>query len=69
MSQAFRPCSECGGEQLFEQHHAIPGECPDSPDGECPEWLCTGCGGALLTGFVLYPAEPKLISRMPSRVA
>jgi hypothetical protein len=69
MSQAFRPCSECGGEQLFEQHHAIPGECPDSPDGECPEWLCTGCGSALLTGFVLYPAEPKLISRMPSRVA
>jgi hypothetical protein len=69
MSQAFRPCSECGGEQLFEQHHAIAGECPDSPDGECPEWLCTGCGGAVLTGFVLYPAEPKLISRMPSRVA
>jgi hypothetical protein len=69
MSQAFRPCSECGGEQLFEQHHGIPGGCPDSPDGECPEWICTGCGSALLAGFVLYPAEPKLISRMPSRVA
>ena len=39
MSQAFRPCSECGGEQLFERHHGIPGDCPDSPDGEWPEWL------------------------------
>jgi len=69
MSQAFRPCSECGGEQLFERHHGIPGDCPDSPDGECPEWICTGCGAALLAGLVLYPAEPILLSGMPSRVA
>ena len=69
MSETFRPCGECGGEQLFGQHHEIPGSCPDSPDGECPEWFCTGCGSALLVGFVLYPAEPKLISAMPRRVA
>ena len=69
MSQTLRPCGECGGEQLFDQHHEIPGSCPDSPDGECPEWFCTGCGSALLVGFVLYPAEPKLISAMPRRVA
>jgi hypothetical protein len=69
MSQMFRPCGDCGGEQLFEQHHGMPGSCPHSPDGECPEWICTGCGGALLAGPLLYRAEPKLISRMPRRVA
>jgi hypothetical protein len=69
MSQTFRQCGDCGGERLFAQHHDIPGSCPDSADGECPEWFCLGCGSALLAGFVLYPAEPKLISSMPSRVA
>jgi hypothetical protein len=69
MSQTFRQCSDCGGERPFAQHHDIPGSCPDSPDGECPEWFCLGCGAAVLTDFVLYRAEPKLISSMPSRVA
>jgi hypothetical protein len=69
MSQTFRPCRECGGERLFVQHHDVPGGCPDSPDGECPEWFCTGCGSALLAGLLLCRAEPKLISSMPSRVA
>lgn len=69
MSQMFRPCSDCGDEQTFERHHEIPGSCPDSPDGECPEWICTGCGSALLAGLVLYRTEPKLISGMPRRVA
>jgi hypothetical protein len=69
MSQTYRACGDCGGERLFAQHHDTPGSCPDSPDGECPEWYCTGCGSALLVGFALYPAEPKLISSMPSRVA
>ena len=69
MSQAFRQCTECGGERMFTQHHDIPGSCPDSPHGECPEWFCIGCGGAVLVDFVLYRAEPKLISGMPRRVA
>ena len=69
MSQAFRPCGECGGDRLFEQHHEVPGSCPDAPDGECPEWACTGCGAALLAGFVLYQAEPELMAGLPGRVA
>ncbi len=69
MSQTFRPCSECGGDRLFEQHHDAPGSCPDSPDGECPEWSCTGCGSALLAGFVLYHAEPESIPGLSGRVA
>ena len=69
MSQTFRPCSDCGGERLFERHHDIPGSCPDSLDGECPEWFCAECGSALLADFAVYRAEPKLIPGMPRRVA
>lgn len=49
MSGIVRECAECGGEQVFEPYHG--GDCPDSPDGCCPEWWCTGCGTALLAGF------------------
>jgi hypothetical protein len=52
MSQARRNCPGCGDDQPFEQIHEIPGECPDSPDGECPEWACTACGAALIIGLV-----------------
>jgi hypothetical protein len=69
MAQTFRPCSECGGERLFEQHHDGPGSCPDSADGECPEWSCTGCGSALLAGFVLYHADAQLLPDLPGQVA
>ena len=48
MGPMFRPCQDCGGEQLFEQMHQAPGSCPDAADGQCPEWLCTGCGAAEL---------------------
>jgi len=54
MNQPRRNCPGCGGEQQFEQIHGIPGECPDSPDGECPEWACIECGAALIIGFVPY---------------
>ena len=47
----LRYCAECSGERLFEQFHAEPASCPDSPDGECPEWGCTSCGGALSVGL------------------
>ncbi len=69
MSEMFRHCDECGGQRLFEQHHALPGECPDAPDGDCPEWACTGCGAALLAGFVLYRVEPARQAGVRGRVA
>lgn len=52
MSEPYRNCPGCGEDRLFERHHAETGSCPDAPDGECPEWICTGCGAALLVGFV-----------------
>jgi hypothetical protein len=48
MTQIIRHCPDCGWDHPFEQHHDQPGACPDSPDGECPEWSCTACGAALL---------------------
>ena len=52
MSPSFRACPDCGDDRRFEQYHGVPGTCPDSPDGECPEWACTECGTAVLTGPV-----------------
>lgn len=49
MSELYRDCPECGEDKLFEQPHWA--DCPDAPDGECPEWACTACGTALITGF------------------
>ena len=69
MGEMFRHCGECGGQRLFEQHHGLPGECPDVPDGDCPEWACTGCGAALLAGFVLYRAAPPAQAAVRGRVA
>jgi len=44
------------------------GSCPDAPDGRCPEWMCTGCGAALLIDVAAGPAEvpqavPLLLGR------
>lgn len=69
MSQMFRSCPECGGERMFLTHHDPPGTCPDAPDGVCPEWSCTGCGTALLAGFVLYRADTGLSLDSAGRVA
>jgi hypothetical protein len=51
MTQPTRYCTGCGTQQPFEQFHAEPGGCPDAPDGDCPEWGCTGCGDALIIGL------------------
>ncbi|HEX4656518.1 MAG TPA: hypothetical protein VH307_03960 [Streptosporangiaceae bacterium] len=51
MIQVIRRCPDCGWDRLFERHHTAAGNCPDSPDGDCPEWSCTDCGAALLFGF------------------
>jgi len=50
MTQLSRHCAGCNEERLFEQFHPESGSCPDVPDGDCPEWGCTACGDALLTG-------------------
>jgi hypothetical protein len=68
MAEMTRYCADCGWEQFFEPHHAIAGDCPDSPDGQCPEWMCTACGAALLidvaTGAAELPqAMPLLLGR------
>jgi hypothetical protein len=69
MGQMFRLCTECGADRLFEQYHSQPGSCPDSADGDCPEWSCTGCGSALLIGIVPYHAEAGILPRIRERVA
>ncbi len=50
-SQLSSHCAGCNEERLFEQFHAAPASCPDVPDGDCPEWGCTGCGDALIIGL------------------
>jgi hypothetical protein len=57
MVEKTRHCPDCGRDRLFEQHHQVAGGCPDSPDGWCPEWLCTQCGAALLVGLASWPAD------------
>lgn len=42
-------CTTCGDDVAFEQ----PG-CLDGHGTDCPEWVCTQCGAALLVGFA-YP--------------
>ena len=48
-TQVSRHCTGCQEEQPFEPFHA--GACPDGPDGDCQEWACTACGGALFVGL------------------
>lgn len=68
MGQMFRLCRECGADRLFEQYHDQPGCCPDSADGDCPEWSCTECGSAL-AGFVPCRAEADIRPAISGRVA
>lgn len=60
MIDDFRDCPGCGSEREFTRVHARSGRCPDSPDGVCPEWFCTGCGTGLLIG--LLPGLRELIA-------
>jgi hypothetical protein len=69
MGPIFRPCQDCGGEQLFEQMHETPGSCPDAPDGQCPEWLCTGCGAAELSTGLPGNTARAVLPDMAGRVA
>jgi hypothetical protein len=60
MSQPLGGCPECGGDQPFEQVHAVAGMCPDVPGGDCPEWACQACGAAVIMGTLPVPASPVL---------
>jgi hypothetical protein len=65
MGPTTRHCHDCGQDQPFGQPHE--GICPDTPDGECPEWACTGCGAAQITGVWSWSAG--LTEQPPGRVA
>jgi hypothetical protein len=67
MGPTTRYCHDCGQDQAFDQPHEDPGSCPDTPDGECPEWVCTGCGAALLTGAA--PVLTGVRGLLPGRAA
>ena len=69
MGPMFRPCQDCGGEQLFEQPHAITGSCPDAPDGICPEWSCTECGAAMPVLVLTQTSRPAALAEVAGRVA
>jgi hypothetical protein len=69
IAQMVRYCPDCRSDEPFEQYHAAAGGCPDSPDGECPEWSCTACGAALLIGFVPYADESSRVPVLRDRVA
>ena len=58
LARMVRHCPDCGSDQPFEQYHPDGLDCPDSPDGECPEWSCTACGAALLLGLALHADVP-----------
>lgn len=51
-----RFCAQCRAERIFEQ--------PPCPDGhaDCPEWSCTDCGAAYVTGWLEVDAPQPLRS-------
>lgn len=54
-------CSECTQEQLFEQP-----PCEDGHGVDCPEWICTACGLALLhTTYPAFDLPPVRPARVP----
>lgn len=65
----IRSCPECGGNRLFEQYHGELGGCPDSPDGDCPEWGCATCGTALFVDPAAGTGGLPMAVELPGRVA
>jgi uncharacterized protein (DUF983 family) len=59
LEQLVRQCPSCGSGRLFEQHHQEASGCPDSADGQCPEWSCTACGAALLIDVALQAGQAR----------
>jgi hypothetical protein len=46
------PCTSCTTVTIFERP-----PCADKHGADCPEWLCTGCGDAVLIGSWSLPAR------------
>jgi hypothetical protein len=65
MIQLTMYCSGCSAEQPFGQLHGESASCPDVADGECPEWGCAVCGGALFIGLPVR----EHVSRSAARAA
>jgi hypothetical protein len=55
MTHLSRYCPGCGDERPFEQFHPAAASCPDTPDGDCPEWACVACGDAFVIGLLASP--------------
>jgi hypothetical protein len=56
MTQPLGNCPGCGGDEPFGQVHLGPragDQCPEpDPGGECPEWVCSGCGAGVFMASV-----------------
>jgi hypothetical protein len=64
--QLQMPCPECETLRSFEQP-----PCPDGHGVDCPEWICTTCGDALLVATWVTSAEAGTghPNRLPQRRA
>jgi hypothetical protein len=63
VNESPRHCPDCRCEQIFSQPHPGAGDCPDSPDGDCPEWYCTACGTAFLIAALPAVSSPASTGR------
>jgi hypothetical protein len=69
MTQPLGSCPGCSWDEPFEQVH--PGmradeRCPDA-DGECPEWVCPGCGTGVFMGTVIIGTYTADVVPAPAR--
>ena len=69
MAQIVRHCPDCGWDHPFEQFHGQLAICPDTPDGDCPEWSCTACGAALMIGAPWFVPDLAHAAELRGRVA
>jgi len=59
LSEPIMQCPTCSRPRLFEQP-----PCADDHGVDCPEWLCTECGTAILLGRTPGPAAaPRTAER------
>jgi hypothetical protein len=69
MTQPLGNCPACSGEEPFEQVHLgmhADERCPDA-DGECPEWVCPGCGAGVFMGTVIIGTYAADVVPAPAR--
>lgn len=64
MTRPLGNCPGCGVDEPFEQVHRgqqAGDQCPDA-DGECPEWVCLGCGAGVFMGAGVFSGTEALTS-------